>query len=104
MIDCEMTDEELVENAACCCQEKSLIDNQSIRDCIIANVAKPLRQRITKLEAENKRLHERIREYEMKESPTGDSGNQSSPTFSYLTKEQTREMDPPFPPKESSDE
>ena len=49
------TDAELIDNAAACSQHPALIPDrdttdESLRECIVLNVCKPLRQRIAELE------------------------------------------------------
>lgn len=52
----KMTDEDLIDNAATCCQRKLLVDDESVRECIKLNVAKPLRDRIGTLDDDNDSL------------------------------------------------
>ena len=45
----EWSDIELVEQAACACQRKDLVDDEIIRDAIVMNIITPFRQKIDKL-------------------------------------------------------
>ena len=52
----KQSDEVLLDNAACGSQNRGLLEDAQIRECLQLNVIDPLRARIAALEAENKRL------------------------------------------------
>ena len=41
--------EKMCDNAAVCCQRKELLENESVRECIMLNVYEPLKSEIDKL-------------------------------------------------------
>ena len=43
--------ERLLDNAATCSQERGMLDDGALRECVRLNVADPLAERIAKLEA-----------------------------------------------------
>ena len=45
--------ERLLDNAATCSQERGMLDDGTLRECVRLNVALPLQQRIEELEAGN---------------------------------------------------
>ncbi len=41
--------EHLMDNAATCCQQKLLIDNKSVRECVKLNVYDPMQAKVARL-------------------------------------------------------
>ena len=51
-----LNNDRLLDDAATCSQHKPLVDNESLRECIVLNIIDPLKAEIRQLRGENKRL------------------------------------------------